>query len=172
MHPCTTFVNGTSPFARLGAMPSQPEPAMQKPTKAEKTKRVIEDYSTPYKPPEPDASPVQPPKLAAIAAATKKPNAPAAFIDPNSLQITDDPMPAGRAAPVNKYFATFDLMKFGQAVRCATGDVGKVSGALRKYITVKNKKATIKTMSRYDGDAGYGRVWMLAAHGKALKVAA
>jgi hypothetical protein len=52
----TTFANGINPFAGLGAMPkastpTKPKPIMQKPAKPTKTKRVTEDYSTPYKPP-------------------------------------------------------------------------------------------------------------------------
>ena len=163
--PCTTFARGVNPFQGLGALPStQPEPAMQKTAKPSKIKTKLkdEDYSTPYKPP---MEPVEP-------APATQPRQPTAYIDPAGLEIKDDPLPAHRASHAYKYHQVFDRMKPGQCVRCTTADVGKVSGALRKYLELKGKKCQVRSVVRYAGDEGYGRVWMLAEPVKALKVAA
>lgn len=164
--PCTTFARGVNPFQGLGALPStQPEPAMQKPAKPSKVKTKIkdEDYSTPYKPPmEPAASDSQQDAPKVIT----QPRQPTAYIDPAGLEIKDDPLPAHRASHAYKYHQVFDRMKPGQCVRCTTADVGKVSGALRKYLELKGKKCQVRSVVRYAGDEGYGRVWMLDAPAK------
>jgi len=99
----------------------------------------------------------------------KKPKQAAVYAILASLQITDDPIPASRTAPVHKYHSVFDQMKYGQCVRCTTEDVGKVAGGLRKYMELKNKQGRVRTMTQYTNDAGHGRVWLLPP---ALKQAA
>lgn len=99
----------------------------------------------------------------------KKPKQPSVYAIPSSLQITDDPIPASRTAPVHKYHSVFDQMKYGQCVRCTTADVGKVAGGLRKYLEVKNRQGLVRTTTQYADDTGYGRVWLLPV---ALKQAA
>ena len=99
----------------------------------------------------------------------KKIKAPSQYTDLAALQITNDAMPASRCAPMHKYHAVFERMHFGQCVRCATEDVGKVSGAMRKYLEIKRKTALVRTVMRYTDpktgveDGGFGRVWMMAA---------
>lgn len=110
-----------------------------------------------------------PPTPATTMPTAKKPKQAAVYAIPASLQITDDPLPASRAAPVHKYHSVFDQMKYGQCVRCTTADVGKVAGGLRKYLEVKNKPGLVRTMTQYTNDAGHGRVWLLPV---ALKQAA
>jgi len=99
----------------------------------------------------------------------KKTKQAAVYAVPASLQIMDDPLPTSRAVPAHKYHSVFDLMKYGQCVRCTTADVGKVAGGLRKYLEIKNKPGQVRTMTQYTNDAGHGRVWMLPP---ALKQAA
>lgn len=162
MTPCTTLVQG---IAHLGdPMPGQ----TLKRSKTDMTKPRIkdEDYSKPYQP-------------TTLVSMLKKPKKESVYINPDDLQITDDALPASRCAPLHKYHQTFERMRVGQSVRCATGDVGKVAGAMRKYIEVKSIKATaVRTVMRYTDpktkieDVGYGRVWMVAAPAKALKRAA
>ena len=92
---------------------------------------------------------------------------PTVYVNTDTLEIRDDPLPEGRVCAEHKYHPVFDRMKPGQSVRCASKDVGKVSNALRKYLSVKGNKYQTKSTSSYLGDAGYGRVWMLALPVKA-----
>jgi len=91
-----------------------------------------------------------------------KPRSETIYIDVAGLEIKNDPLPPNRALPMHKYHPVFDRMKVGQCVRCLTKDVGKVSGALRKYMEIKRKPGQVRTTTTYPNDAGYGRVWMLA----------
>jgi len=99
----------------------------------------------------------------------KKPKQESVFTDPDELQITNDPIPVSRCVPVHKYHDKFSQMKIGQCIRCTSKEVGKVAGALRKFVEIKGSKCDIKTMMRYENDQGYGRVWLMPV---ALKKAA
>jgi hypothetical protein len=103
---------------------------------------------------------------------TRKPRKPAAPTDPNALEIRDDPLPTNRSPQINKYFATFDALPTGKCVRCRSDDVGKVSAGLRKYMGFKRITGLVRSAKRFEGDEGYGRVWLLAAPAKALKAVA
>ena len=94
------------------------------------------------------------------------------YLDPADIQITNDPLPAGRALPVHKYTATFDALKPGQSIRCSSDNVGRVTNALRKYLEHTARKGQIKSTRRYPDDEGYGRVWLLASPVKALMAVA
>lgn len=109
----------------------------------------------------PKVKPVKPVKPTMTKPAPKQPKKEGVFTDPASLQITNDALPAQRTLPQHKYNPVFERMKYGQCVRCATGDVGKVSGAMRKFVETKGKQAQVRTVTRYPGDEGYGRVWMI-----------
>lgn len=126
---------------------------MQKPAKPQKTKPSIEDFGTAYVPP--IAKPVS------TVFAKKK--APAQFVDLSQLAITSDAIPSKRYQPSYKYNSLFDQMKLGQSVRCPTESIGKVGHALRKYIITKGVRASVKAMTQFDGDPGYGRVWLVPA---------
>lgn len=89
--------------------------------------------------------------------------------DPNTLVICNDPIPTHRASPGNKYTETLKAMKMGQCIKCKPEEVGRVQGAMRKYVEVNKINATVRTMKDF-GD-GMGRVWMMAVE-KKLKVAA
>lgn len=97
---------------------------------------------------------------------------PQRFLDTAELIVTNDPLPAARAAPIHKYHSVFSVMKMGQCVRCPTASVGRVSGAMRKFIEIKRLHATVKSMTRFEDDIGFGRVWLIEKPAKALKVAA
>lgn len=82
--------------------------------------------------------------------------------NPDALEICNDPLPAGRASSGKKYDATFSALKPGQAIKCTPADVGRVAGALRKWLEQKGSKTdTVRTIKDY-GD-GKGRVWLLKA---------
>jgi hypothetical protein len=160
----TTFANGYNPFQGQGARPAitttTTEPAMQTPAKpARKNAKRLkdEDYSTPYKPPMPAPEVRSMPKPAPVVQKGLR------YIDPAKLQIVDDVIPQHRAAPEFKYHATFDRLNPGQAVRCPTTDVSKVAHAMRKWLKVKKQTAMVRSMLNFEGDTGYGRVWLLGS---------
>lgn len=90
---------------------------------------------------------------------------PAKLTNPETLEICNDQLPAHRARPGNKYEAVLKALKPGQAIKCKPEEVGRVSGAMRKYIETHDLQAVVRTIKDY-GD-GHGRVWMLAKEGKA-----
>ncbi len=162
MTPRTTLANG---IANLGdPMPDQPPKRTR--TAMETPRLKDEDYSTPHQP-------------TTLAVVPKRPKKATVYTDPGDLQITNDAIPASRCAPLHKYNPIFERMKIEQCVRCTTGEVGKVAGAMRKYVAVNGSTpAVVRTVMRYTDpitkieDVGYGRVWMRAAPKKALKRAA
>ena len=93
---------------------------------------------------------------------TKQPVKPT---DPSTLEICNDPLPAARASSGNKYEPLFKAMKLGQAIKCQPTEVGRLGGALRKYVELHALNGTVKTIKDY-GD-GKGRVWLLAIEAKA-----
>jgi hypothetical protein len=163
MTPCTTLVQG---IAHLGDPMPGYQPKRSK-TEMKNQRLKDEDYSKPHQP-------------CTLEVVLKRPKKESDYIDPNDLQITDDALPASRCAPLHKYHATFERMNVGQSLRCTTGNVGKVAGAMRKYIEIKGltKTAMVRTVMRYTDpktkieDVGHGRVWMTAAPAAALKRAA
>ncbi|MBP9149214.1 MAG: hypothetical protein KBG00_10580 [Rhodoferax sp.] len=161
------------PSLITGAAPRKPDPLYLAPTVNAKPKEKVnmepkkrgrpakpatvktlpkdEDYSTPYKPPvvvEVSHCPLQPESLAPLQML--------------GLSITSDPLPVTRAVSLYKYHPIFDRMEFGQSLRTPTANVGKVAGAMRKWIGMKGKTAHVKSSPRYCDDSGYGRVWLLA----------
>lgn len=86
--------------------------------------------------------------------------------DPASLVICNDPLPSHRASPGNKYEPTIRAMQVGQAIKCWPNEVGRVSGAMRKYIEANGVKAKVASTKRYEAD-GLGRVWMVALEAEA-----
>lgn len=95
---------------------------------------------------------------------------PVKLTNPRTLEICDDPLPAARASCGNKYEPIFKAMKLGQAIKCQPTEIGRLGGALRKYVEVHKIKANVKTIKDY-GD-GRGRVWLLALPEAKAKLAA
>ena len=85
-------------------------------------------------------------------------------LDPATLVICNDPIPAHRASPKNKYHAIFNGMKPGQALKCEPYNVNRVANALRKHIETKALKCVARSITDY-GD-GMGRVWLMPADKK------
>ncbi len=154
MQPATTFANGINPFQGLIAiLPTLPKVTMPKPTPPAKRRLAKnEDYSMPYQ------ASVYPTVEDSLMVAVAVPDT---LVD-CGLTITNDPLPAKRAAPLYKYHPVFERMRLGQSLRVPTANVGRVSASLRKYIEVKGNKAHVKSQTRYCEDAGFGRVWLLA----------
>lgn len=85
---------------------------------------------------------------------------PAKLIDPDTLQICDDPLPGCRAKKGRKYADLFKGLQHGKAVKCKPQQVGQISGALRKWIEDGHTTGLVRSMRDY-GD-GMGRVWLIA----------
>lgn len=81
------------------------------------------------------------------------------LVNVEELVIASDPLPTGRASPQHKYEAKFKAMKVGQNIVCKPDEVGKIGGAMRKYITTNKIKARVVTQHISPED-GKGRVWM------------
>lgn len=98
---------------------------------------------------------------------TGAPMRPVDHVDPDSLAITNDPLPAGRAK-TNKYSAVLDKLKPGQCIKCKAEHVGAVASAVKKHIENNRLDCTVRLTKNY-GD-GLGRVWLMKNERK-LKVA-
>jgi hypothetical protein len=92
---------------------------------------------------------------------------PTKFTDPNALVICSDPLPEGRASSGCKYQSLFEKMTMGQCVKCSTNEVGRVSGALKKWASMQVQGGSVRSMKNY-GD-GMGRVWWLPAKAETSK---
>lgn len=80
--------------------------------------------------------------------------------DPATIEICNDPIPSHRASCGNKYEAILSALKVGQCIKCQPAEVGRMSGALRKWVQDKKIKGAVRSMKDY-GD-GKGRVWLVA----------
>jgi hypothetical protein len=80
--------------------------------------------------------------------------------DPATLTICNDPLPAGRASPEPKYNAKFQELKIGQAVKCKPEEVGRIAGALKKWVSEQPGGGMVRSIKHYPKD-GLGRVWWL-----------
>lgn len=89
-------------------------------------------------------------------------------VNPDTLTICDDPLPAHRARPGCKYEAKFRPLKIGQAIKCQPTDVNRVANALRKYLEA-SPALLVRSIRDY-GD-GKGRVWLVKADKPAGKPA-
>lgn len=86
------------------------------------------------------------------------------FVDPDKLQISDDPLPSIRQASEHKYKALFERLKPGKCIVCEGAQAGKIGHALSTYLKKKGDDARFKvrTTKYYEKD-GKGRVWLLKA---------
>ena len=96
---------------------------------------------------------------------------PMTIIDPDALEICDDPLPTARAMPDGKYSAKFAALAYGQCLKCPPGAAPKVATALKKWLDANKKPGSVRSALRY-GDDGTGRVWLIAPQPKTLKRAA
>lgn len=83
----------------------------------------------------------------------------AKLTDPSTLTICNDALPVGRASPGFKYAPLFSAMKVGQCVKCQPDEVGRIAGALKKWIEMQGGRGMVRSSKDY-GD-GQGRVWWL-----------
>lgn len=118
--------------------------------------------------PEPRPAP-QKPTLVPKNTIPKADRKPANYIDPDAdLEICDDPMPLSvKRTSDGKYTAKFKSLKPGQSLKVAPENVGRVSGALRKYAESLGPKGKyiVRHVNQYPGDASArcARVWLLEA---------
>lgn len=84
----------------------------------------------------------------------------AAPIDPSSLYITDEPFVESRPVQGSKYDEIFSKLPKNQRLVCATGQAGRVSYALRKWLEKRGHEAAV-VRSKDRCDDGKGGVWWL-----------
>lgn len=83
---------------------------------------------------------------------------PVDHVDPSKLEITSDPLPAGRAR-ANKYADLMAAIKPGQCIKCKPTNVGQVASAMKKHIDSNGLPCQVRSTKNY-GD-GMGRVWLM-----------
>lgn len=79
---------------------------------------------------------------------------------PDDLAIVNDPIKDGRAEYGTKYESILAKLKPGQAIKCQTAEVGRVTAALRGHIRKKALKHHLVRSTRDYGD-GMARVWLM-----------
>lgn len=83
------------------------------------------------------------------------------------FEIDETPYPATRIV-TSKYNETFASMRPGQCIKTEPKNVGKIAGAMRKWIDNKGRfDVVVRIVSKMDD--GFGRVYMMPA--KPLKMA-
>ena len=87
------------------------------------------------------------------------------FIDVDKLEVCSDPLPSHRAVTEeHKYDAVFDRLQprtHNQCIKCDRKSVGRICGALRKYIERhKLKDHIVKSTTNYE-QTNTGRVWLV-----------
>jgi hypothetical protein len=82
------------------------------------------------------------------------------YVDPATLTIANDPIPASRAAPEAKYEGVFSRLKPGQCIVCESKDAAKIGHALNTWLERRKKSGDVRTTTNYPAD-GKGRVWLL-----------
>jgi len=112
------------------------------------------------KAPRPSAAPVI--EVGYARASDKKARRQAAkanYLDPSTLRIIDDPLPAHRACPDGKYAPFFRRMRLGQSLQCPPDQVQAVAHAMRKFVNRHSIPARVS--GTRDGAGGMGQVAML-----------
>ncbi len=125
-------------------------------------------YSAGPKCPQPAARPVMrdtyttPTHTESTAKKTGAAKVPPSYTNPAALEITNDPLPAGRASSGNKYAGLLAKLKPGQCIKCSTAETGRISNAMRKHLRLAGETFAVRSIKDY-GD-GMGRVWWLAGN--------
>lgn len=93
--------------------------------------------------------------------------------DPLKMEVVSDPLPPGRGVTTHKYGDLFESIEPGQAVKCHSDDVGRVSTSMRKWAKVYRPGCLIRCVKAYPGDLSdkRGRVWLLPAPAKLKRAA-
>lgn len=132
----TTFANGINPFRLHPSFGKQP----------------------------PKASPMQAPKPVITPIKPKRVKARDTFVDPDELEICNDPLP-GRITNGNKYDKKFSALRYGQALKVPDGKADRVAQSLRDWLKSKKMTGVVKAVKVYvdkSGNSdGSGRVWLL-----------
>lgn len=81
-------------------------------------------------------------------------------VNPEELQVCNDPMPEERRYGDGKYDKIFSSMKHGQALKVAPDRVGRVSAAMRAWGRKTKANIKVKSCQFYENAPDGGRVWM------------
>lgn len=84
-------------------------------------------------------------------------------VNPEDLEICDDPLPKKRPVSESPYEKLFRQLNPGQCLKVDPEYVNTVSNAMRQWIRRHDKKGlVVKSIKLYPGcKAKLGRVWML-----------
>jgi len=81
-------------------------------------------------------------------------------IDPDSLELCEDPPMPVRASKEGKYTAIFlGAVNEGKTIKCQGEDAPKLATALKKFLKDRSIKGVVRSTTNY-GD-GKGRVWFI-----------
>jgi hypothetical protein len=97
-------------------------------------------------------------KVSLFPKAVKKHSAP---VDASMLRVEHNrPLPTGVRLVKSKYDELFSQLKAGSCIVCESDEINRISNALRKYLSVRNKPLMVRAVTRCDD--GHGRVWAVA----------
>lgn len=87
-------------------------------------------------------------------------------VDASQVTVVNDPIPARRKNG-SKYDTAFAALQPGQSLRAPSKSINSISQGLRKWMLNNGQEPTgrVKTLVNYEGDPGFGRVWLLAEKG-------
>lgn len=102
----------------------------------------------------------------------RKKHATMKHIDPDLIEICNDPYVGVRSSPKGKYDEMFSMLKPGQCLKCEPHESAPLATALRKWLQTNGKDAEleVRAMNRFSKD-GRGRVWLLAKEQKLKRAA-
>jgi len=90
-------------------------------------------------------------------------------LNPDDIEITDEPVQKSRPVTGGKYQTLFQKLKPGQCLKVPPPHVGSIQNALRKYLKQNQIELPVRTVKNY-GD-GLGRVWLIELPKKLKAVA-
>ncbi len=84
----------------------------------------------------------------------------AGVIDPNKLELTDDPPPVVRATKDGKYTELFKkAVATGKRIKCEGPEAAKLSADLKKFMKDRGIKGSVRSTKDYTD--GKGGVWYI-----------
>lgn len=85
---------------------------------------------------------------------------PQRVIDPDGLELCDDPPMPVRASKTGKYTEVFmGAVNDGKTIKCNSEDAPKLATAMKKFLKDRNIKGVVRSTKDY-GD-GKGRLWFI-----------
>lgn len=87
------------------------------------------------------------------------------LIDPDKLELTEDPPPVVRATKDGKYTELFEkAVATGGRIKCEGEQAAKIATSLKKFMKDRKIDGTVRSTNKY-GD-GMGGVWFIKPKAK------